>query len=74
MYAIASDVCALFLEFPPKWQIVLTANPEGGEYTVTEMDDAMITRMMHCTMVFNAKTWAEWAQSDGLDARGIDFV
>ena len=68
MYALYS------WSLPPKWQIVLTANPEGGEYTVTEMDDAMITRMMHVTMVFNAKTWAEWAQSDGLDSRGIDFV
>ena len=68
MYALYS------WSLPPKWQIVLTANPEGGEYTVTEMDDAMITRMMHVTMTFNAKTWAEWAQSDGIDARGIDFV
>ena len=59
---------------PPRWQIVLTANPEGGAYSVTEMDDAMLTRMIHVTMRFDAKTWAAWAQSDGLDARGIDFV
>ena len=63
--AISSDVCP-YLSLPPKWQIILTANPEGGEYTVTEMDDAMITRMIYVTMTFNAKTWAEWAQSDGL--------
>ena len=36
---------------PPKWQIVATANPEGGDYSVTPMDDAMITRLLHITMV-----------------------
>ena len=28
---------------PSKWQIVCTANPEGGDYAVTTMDDAMVT-------------------------------
>jgi len=59
---------------PPRWQIVLTANPEGGPYTVTEMDDAMLTRMLHVTMKFNAECWAKWATSAGIDSRGIDFV
>jgi len=59
---------------PPKWQIVVTANPEGGDYSVTPMDDAMLTRMLHVTMVFELKTWAAWALSSGVDARGIDFL
>ena len=59
---------------PPRWQIVLTANPEGGPYTVTEMDDAMLTRMLHVTMKFNAECWAQWATGAGIDSRGIDFV
>ncbi|MDE0872135.1 MAG: AAA family ATPase [Flavobacteriales bacterium] len=59
---------------PPKWQIVATANPEGGDYSVTPMDDAMLTRMMHVTMVFDAKTWGKWAMQNGVDERGIDFV
>jgi len=59
---------------PPKWQIVLTANPDGGDYAVTPMDDAMLTRMMHITMEFDAKAWARWASRSGVDARGIDFV
>ena len=61
-------------KLPRKWQIVCTANPEGGDYSVTPMDDAMITRMLHLTMVFDAKAWAEWADEAGIDARGIAFV
>ncbi|MEN7548578.1 AAA family ATPase [Rapidithrix thailandica] len=61
-------------KLPEKWQIVLTANPDGGDYSVTPMDDAMLTRMMHITMQFEAKTWAYWAEKAGVDARGINFV
>lgn len=61
-------------KLPPQWQIVATANPDNGDYSVTPMDDAMLTRMMHVTLNFDAKIWAEWAQSTGLDPRGIDFV
>ena len=59
---------------PPKWQIVCTANPEGGDYSVTTMDDAMITRMLHFTMVYELKAWVRWATDAGVDPRGIDFV
>ena len=59
---------------PPRWQIVLTANPEGGPYSVTEMDDAMVTRMLHVTMKFDAKCWAVWARDANIDPRGIDFL
>ena len=59
---------------PPKWQIVATANPEGGDYSVTPMDDAMLTRMLHLTMEFDVKAWAAWAVRAGVDPRGIDFV
>jgi MoxR-like ATPase len=59
---------------PPRWQIILTANPEGGPYSVTEMDDAMLTRMLHVTMKFDPKSWAIWARDEGIDPRGIDFI
>ena len=59
---------------PPKWQIVATANPEGGDYSVTPMDDAMLTRLLHATLVFDAKRWAAWARKEGVDPRGIDFA
>lgn len=59
---------------PPGWQIVLTANPDGGDYSVTPMDDAILTRMMHVTLRFEPKRWARWAEQAGVDPRGISFV
>ena len=59
---------------PRKWQIVCTANPEGGDYSVTPMDPAMLTRMLHMTMIFDVKSWARWAMNAGVDPRGIAFV
>lgn len=61
-------------KLPPKWQIVATANPEGGDYSVTPMDDAMLTRMLHVTMNFEPKQWAKWALNAGVDPRGVSFV
>ncbi len=61
-------------QLPRNWLIVLTANPDGGDYSVTTLDDAMLTRMLHVTMEFDAKSWARWAERAGVDERGQDFV
>ncbi|MBF0236664.1 MAG: AAA family ATPase [SAR324 cluster bacterium] len=59
---------------PRKWQIVATANPECGDYSVTPMDNAMLTRMLHLTLRFDVHSWANWALSSGVDPRGVEFV
>jgi hypothetical protein len=59
---------------PKKWQILATANPDTGAYSVTPMDDAMLTRMLHVSLAFDAKAWATWALEAGVDKRGVDFV
>ena len=59
---------------PSKWQIVCTGNPDSGDYSVTAMDDAMLTRMLHFTMVYDHKAWLAWANDRGLDQRGIAFL
>ncbi|GAA0412868.1 hypothetical protein GCM10009133_21540 [Cocleimonas flava] len=61
-------------KLPSKWHIILTANPEGGDYSITTMDDAMLTRMMHVSMEFDVKNWASWALKNGVDERGVNFV
>jgi hypothetical protein len=61
-------------KLPTKWHIILTANPDGGDYSVTPMDCAMLTRMMHVTLSFDVKRWALWAEENGIDQRGISFV
>lgn len=58
-------------KLPPLWQIVCTANPEEGEYQVTDLDGAMLTRMLHVTMTFDIKTWEAWALTHGLDERCV---
>ena len=59
---------------PAKWQIVATANPDNGKYSVTSMDEAMLTRLLHFTLKFDSKVWAVWATAKGIDPRGITFV
>lgn len=59
---------------PPDWHIVVTANPEGADYSVTPLDDAMLTRMLHVSMEFEHKVWAKWAVDADVDERGIAFV
>ncbi len=61
-------------KLPPQWQILLTANPDGGDYSVTPMDNAMLTRLMHISLQFDVRAWATWAEASGVDPRGIDFV
>lgn len=61
-------------QLPAQWHIILTANPDGGDYSVTPMDFAMITRMLHVTLTFDVKRWALWAEQNKVDPRGINFV
>ena len=61
-------------KIPEKWIIVLTANPDGGDYSVTPVDDAVITRMIHVTMNFDIKDWAKWAEKNSILPLGIDFL
>jgi len=59
---------------PANWLIVLTANPDNGDYSVTTLDDAMLTRMLHVTLEFDVQAWTRWAEKNGVDERGINFV
>ncbi len=61
-------------KLPKGWHIILTANPDGGDYSVTPMDFAMLTRMMHISLSFDVKRWALWAERNNIDTRGISFV
>ena len=61
-------------KLPQGWQMVLTANPDGGDYSVTPLDDAMLTRMMHITLDYDLVEWSRWAERNNIDSRGINFV
>jgi MoxR-like ATPase len=71
---LLQDYSLFSWSLPKKWQIVCTCNPELGDYSVTTLDDAMITRMLHFTMIYDLKAWTKWAVRESVDHRGIAFV
>jgi len=61
-------------KLPKDWHIILTSNPDNGEYTVNSIDQAQKTRYISVEMKFNAKEWAKWAETEGIDGRCINFM
>ena len=54
--------------------VILSENPEDGEYNVQSVDAAHTSRMAKYHMRWEAKDWAERAEKIGLDERLINFV
>ncbi|MCB0642634.1 MAG: AAA family ATPase [Phaeodactylibacter sp.] len=71
---LLQDYRLISWQLPERWHIVLTANPDQGDYSVTPLDDAFLTRMYHFSLQFEVKAWANWAYPAGVDPRGIAFV
>ncbi len=61
-------------KLPTDWHIILTANPDNGDYLVNAIDKAQKTRFMSIVMKWNVERWAEWAEKDLLDSRCINFM
>jgi hypothetical protein len=59
---------------PQDWHIILTTNPDDGEYLVTPMDIAQKTRFISVNLKFDVQSWARWAESQGVDGRCINFL
>jgi len=61
-------------KLPKNWTIVMTTNPDNGDYLVTSLDDAQKTRFISLDLQFNIDCWAEWAENDNIDGRCINFL
>jgi hypothetical protein len=61
-------------KMPKNWTIVLTSNPDNGDYSVNTVDPAQRTRYLTLEMSFNHKDWAAWAEFNNIDSRCINFV
>jgi hypothetical protein len=61
-------------ELPKGWTILLTTNPDNGEYFVTPMDIAQKTRFISVNLKFDSEIWARWAEKEGIDGRCINFL
>lgn len=54
--------------------VVLTANPDNGDYLVSTVDSAMNSRKLRIEMKFTTDAWAHWAEGYGVDSRCINFI
>lgn len=61
-------------KLPKDWHIILTANPDNGEYLVNAIDVAQRTRFVSCALKWSSERWAEWAETSKIDGRCINFV
>lgn len=61
-------------KLPADWTIILSSNPNNGNYLVNESDIAMTTRYISVEMKWQVDRWAEWAEREGIDGRAINFV
>ncbi len=59
---------------PNNWHVVLTTNPDNGDYNVTSLDNAQKTRFISIETKFDAPVWARWAENMGIDGRCINFL
>jgi len=59
---------------PEDWHILLTANPDNGDYLVQAIDSAQRTRFITANLKFDAETWAKWAEGSQIDGRCINFL
>lgn len=61
-------------KLPKDWHIILTANPDNGEYLVNSIDTAQRTRFVSVNLKFDKDVWARWAETQGIDGRCINFL
>ena len=59
---------------PKNWHVILTTNPDNGDYNVTSLDNAQKTRFISIDTKFDGPVWARWAENVGIDGRCINFL
>jgi hypothetical protein len=59
---------------PKDWHIILTTNPDNGEYLVNSIDSAQKTRFITANLEFDIQCWARWAEENTIDSRCINFL
>jgi len=61
-------------KLPKDWHIMLTANPDNGEYLVNSIDVAQRTRFISVNLKSDVEVWAKWAETQKIDSRCINFL
>jgi len=61
-------------KLPKNWHVILTTNPDNGDYNVTSLDVAQKTRFISVEMKYDVNVWAKWAEKASIDGRCINFM
>lgn len=60
-------------KLPKYTSIVLSSNPDDGQFSVTSLDNAQKTRFINFNLKLNIEDWAKWAEEASIDGRAINF-
>jgi len=61
-------------KLPKNWHVILTTNPDNGDYNVTSLVVAQKTRFISTELKFDINVWAKWAELANIDGRCINFM
>jgi nucleoside-triphosphatase THEP1 len=61
-------------KLPKNWHVILTTNPDNGDYNVTSLDVAQKTRFVSVELKYDSDVWAKWAEKAQIDGRCINFM
>ena len=61
-------------KLPNNWHIILSQNPDDGDYMVNAQDLAQQTRYISVDFKFDVNVWAKWAERNNVDSRAINFM
>jgi nucleoside-triphosphatase THEP1 len=61
-------------KLPKNWHVILTTNPDNGDYNVTSLDVAQKTRFISVELKYDSDVWAKWAEHASIDGRCINFM
>ena len=61
-------------KLPNDWYVILTSNPDNGDYNVSSIDNAQKTRFVSVELKFDIKSWSVWAEYNQIDSRCINFL
>lgn len=61
-------------DLPKNTTVVLSTNPDSGQYAVSSLDPAQKSRFINFPVKFSIDNWAEWAENKELDNRTINFA
>jgi len=59
---------------PDGWKIICAANFNTSNYSVNEMDDALMDRFFHIVMEFSIEGWSDWASQNGIEENLINIM